>query len=61
MVWNKVNLKIQSRSSCCGTTGLVVSWELWDAGLIPSLAEWTKDPVLLQLQGLDLIPGLGTP
>ena len=38
------------RSSCCGTTGLVVSWEHWDTGLIPSLAQWIKDPGLLQLQ-----------
>ena len=39
-----------------------MSWECWDAGLIPGLAQWVKDPVLLQLQlGLqDLIPGLET-
>ena len=37
-------------SSCSGATGLAVSWESWDAGLIPSLAQWVKDPVLPQLQ-----------
>lgn len=36
MVWNKVNLKIQSRSSCCGTTGLAVSLHHWDVGSIPA-------------------------
>ena len=26
-----------------------VFWERWDAGLIPSLAQWVKDLALLQL------------
>ena len=30
-------------------TGLAVSWEHWDVGLIPGPAEWVKDPELLQL------------
>ena len=44
----------------------VVQWNQWnlestDAGLIPSLAQWVKDLLLLQLWlRLDLIPGLGT-
>ena len=28
---------------------MAASWERWDAGSIPSLARWVKDPVLLQL------------
>ena len=36
-------------SSCCGATGLVVSWECWDTGSIPSPAQWVKDLALLKL------------
>ena len=28
------------RSSFCGATGLAAFWEHWDAGLIPSPAQW---------------------
>ena len=43
--------KLESyRSSYCGTMGLAVSWEHWDKGWIPSLAQWVKDLELPQLQ-----------
>ena len=42
--------KNNSRSSCCDTTGLEVSWEGWDTGSIPGPAQWVKDLALLQLQ-----------
>ena len=38
-----------SRSSGCGAMRLTASWEHWDTGSIPSLAQWVKDPVVLQL------------
>ena len=41
-------LRRQLRNCCCGTMGLMVSWEHWDAGLIPGPALWVKDPSLLQ-------------
>ena len=35
----------------------VASWEHWDSGLTPGLAQWFKDLTLLQLQfGSDLWP-----
>ena len=36
------------QSSCCGATGSAASWEHWDAGSIPSLAQWVRDLALLQ-------------
>ena len=30
--------------------GSGVSWEHWDEGLIPSPAQWVRDPALLQVQ-----------
>ena len=42
--------KIILWSSRCGTTGPEVSLEHRNAGLIPSPAQWVKDPVLPQLQ-----------
>ena len=37
-------------SSPFGAMGSAASWESWDMGLIPSLAQWIKDHTLLQLQ-----------
>ena len=37
-------------SSLCGSLGSEVSWEQWDTGSIPGLAQWVKDLVLLQLR-----------
>ena len=37
------------RSSLHGATGSVASWEHWDTGLIPGLALWVQDLVLLKL------------
>ena len=34
----------------CGATGLAGSLELWDAGSIPSLAQWVKGFSFAQLQ-----------
>ena len=33
----------------CGAMRPPVSWECWDTGLIPSLAQWVEDSALLQL------------
>ena len=41
---------IKIRSSCCGAVGSAASWECWDVGLIPGLAQWVKDLALLHLQ-----------
>ena len=34
--------KVLYGSCCCGAMGPAVSWEHWDAGLIPGLAQWVK-------------------
>ena len=40
---------IQQGSFCFGTMGSEASWEHWDAGSIPCLAQWVRDAALLQL------------
>ena len=64
----RLGLKMSCRSSHCGATGLVASWEHWDAGSIPGSAEQEKDLAWPQLWcrsqlplESDLIPGPGTP
>ena len=42
-------LKHNNGSSLCGTAGREISWEPWDAGLIPSLAQWVEDLASPQL------------
>lgn len=37
--------------------GLAAPWECWDTGLIASLVQWIKDPVLLQWLESDPWPG----
>ena len=50
-LWQTIYLKIYILwSSGSGTTGSMMSWEHWNTGVIPVLAQWVKDPALLQLQ-----------
>ena len=51
------------RSSSCGAMESPVSLGHWDAGSIPSLAQWVKDLALSSSSnyGSDLIPALGIP
>ena len=42
-------IKVRLGRSRCDPKGSAVSREQWDAGLIPRLAQWVKDLVMLQL------------
>ena len=39
-----VSIRTPLWSSCSGTMGLAVSLHHWEAGWIPSLAQWVKGP-----------------
>ena len=46
-----IQVRKPAQSSPYGTVGLAaVSLYLWDAGLVPGLAQWVKDLVVVQLQ-----------
>ena len=49
-VKKKKKTKPDHWSSHCGAMGLTVAWELQDAGMIPGLKQWVKDPALPRLQ-----------
>ena len=45
-----IGSKASPWSFCSGAMGSEASWERWDSGSIPTLAQWVKDLVLSQLQ-----------
>lgn len=45
LFWDHLT-KVKNRSACYGTMGSAAFLEHWEAGVMPSQAEWVQDPAL---------------